>query len=74
MDKIAHLGVLAGILMLIAGTIQLVAALHAMHRRDSANQAGGLPRYRTLWIASGVSLTLIAIAVMLLAIQAKQNH
>jgi hypothetical protein len=74
LDNIVPLPVLAGILMLIAGAIQLVAAPHAIYRRDSANQPSGLQRYRTMWIVSGVSLTLMAVAVVLLHIQEKRNQ
>jgi len=74
LDKIVPLPVLAGILMLIAGAIQLVASLHAMYRRDSTNQASGPQRHRTLFIVSGVSLTLVMVATMLLIIQGRSSH
>jgi hypothetical protein len=74
LDKIVPLPVVAGILMLIAGAAQLAAALHAFYRRDSLNQASGLQRYRTLFIVSGVSLTLITVAIMLLIVQGGAPH
>jgi uncharacterized membrane protein HdeD (DUF308 family) len=74
LDKIVSLPVLAGILMLIGGVAQLIAALHAWSKRDSMNQASDLHRYRTLYIVSGVSLTLIAVAMMLLIIQGRSSR
>jgi uncharacterized membrane protein HdeD (DUF308 family) len=74
LDKIVPLPVLAGILMLIAGVAQLTAALHALSKRDSRSQAGGPHRFRTLFIVSGVSLTLLMVATMLLIVQGRAPH